>query len=145
MNQWTSLHSSIILFCVLCSSSTDCLGNVTSMNTKESRAVVCYTHRRGEGNVPCSTAAEETPASRSNQKHCCEESKFLPVGWAMNRKVWGFEKGYRRAQGFGVIATERTPDYFFVKSASCFKVLRWGGELHFCRLLTGMELIDPEK
>lgn len=79
------------------------------------------------------------------RRHWCEKSRFLLAVWPVNRKVWGFEKGYRSAQGFGVIASEWTPDYFFLKSASCLKVLRWGGELHFCRVLTGMELIDPEK
>lgn len=68
VNQWTSLSPSIIFVCVLCSPSTDCFGNATFMNAKEFGAVVCYTHMREEGNAPCSTAAEETPASSSDQK-----------------------------------------------------------------------------
>lgn len=68
VNQRISFHPSIILFRVLCSSSTDCFGNGTFRNTKEPSDDVCYTLMRGEGNAPCSTAAEETLASSSDQK-----------------------------------------------------------------------------
>lgn len=133
------------------------LCNAAFMNTRVQCCCVLHTHERGR---KCSLFHCNRRNTRSNlellelleqklpgaiRRHCCEKSRFLPPGWPMNRKVWGFERGYRRARGFGVIATEWTPNYFFLKSALCLKVLRWGGDLHFWRVLTGMELIDPEK